>query len=364
MTSLAVAEALAGGLAEAWPGADLICRPLSSGGEGLVATVDAACSGSRRSATVNDDRGRIRDIPYWISACGSLAVVELARLSQPSMSRRPDTTKACSSRAAGSLIAEAARSGAQQILVGAGDYDATDGGVGALSGLGFEMIDRHGASAGGDEAIGSVTPVATAAEIDDLRGRISVLWDRAHPMTGPAGAAAAWGRRTGAEGAHIREIDASLRAVARALATAFARDPATVPEAGAGGGLAGAMWASMDARLIPGAETVAQMVDLNAAMVGVDLVVTAVSRLGERCGPGDVPGLLAQRCEDRAVPLLVFAPKISPADEAWGAERGAALIPFVSGPVTPADAILGAPSLLPRAASRTARLWALARGSA
>ncbi|MDV7213854.1 glycerate kinase, partial [Azotobacter beijerinckii] len=52
-----VASAIAAGLGEVWPQAELLCRPMADGGEGTVEAVIAAVGGERRETLVRGPLG-------------------------------------------------------------------------------------------------------------------------------------------------------------------------------------------------------------------------------------------------------------------------------------------------------------------
>lgn len=65
LSAVAVAQALAAGVHDAIPDADVVCVPMADGGEGSLDVVLAASSGQRRSAQVMDANG---DLVWQIGA--------------------------------------------------------------------------------------------------------------------------------------------------------------------------------------------------------------------------------------------------------------------------------------------------------
>jgi glycerate 2-kinase len=129
------------------------------------------------------------------------------------------------------------------------------------------------------------------------------------------------------------------------LAGRLPRDPRGVPMTGAGGGLAGGLWAQFDAELVSGAAFVLGAVGYDARMRAARAVITGEGRLDRQSLVGKVVSEVATRARQAGVPChavvgsntldlfdlrildlqLVLEASTLPELEAAGAELGAAI---------------------------------------
>lgn len=83
------------------------------------------------------------------------------------------------------------------------------------------------------------------------------------------------------------------------------RPYADLPGAGAAGGL-GAALAALGAELVPGAETVLDLVGFDGRVGRADLVVTGEGRVDATTAEGKAPAVVAERCSRAGVRCVVF----------------------------------------------------------
>jgi len=152
--------------------------------------------------------------------------------------------RAATARATGERVAAAVAAGAEVVLVAAGGVVDFDGGDGVV-----EAIEDGGGLRG-----------AALVVLCELR--------------------AAWDRKAG-----------ELR-----------RDPRGVPMTAAGGGLAGALWAQYDARLVAGAPFVLDELGFDARMRAAHAVIVGEGRLDRATLEGRVAGEIATRARQSGVP--------------------------------------------------------------
>ncbi|MBU1429693.1 glycerate kinase [Myxococcota bacterium] len=353
-SAVAVADALAEGLRDAWPGVEIDARPLSDGGEGLLAVVAAARRGEERVTPTTGPHGEPLFAGYWRAESEPIAVVEVARAAGLSVTARRDPLKATSAGVA-PLILAAVEGGARRIELGAGGSATVDGGAGLLMGLGYALRDARGREIPfGGEGLRQLTSITPPAQ-DPLKGAtLRLLSDVTNPLLGPLGAAAVYGPQKGADVAAIAALEAGLERLAAVLFDTFGRDPRGLAGGGAAGGLVGGLWAVLGAEVTPGFEAIAELVGLDEALMSADLVLTGEGRVDEQTCHGKTVGRLLSRTGDR--PTWIFAGEITAAGEAAFGGR-AALIPIVDAPMSLAAAMAATRPLLRRAASRAARRW-------
>lgn len=262
-------------------GVEAVELPIADGGTGTAEVLMAALGGEWHEASVSDPVGRpVR--ARWLLLPDGTAVVEsaeaigLARLSPGEL----DPMRA-SSRGLGELIDAALDAGPAALLVCLGDSATVDGGAGLM------------------EVLGALPVPARAA--CDVR----------NPLLGERGAAAAFGPQKGATPEQVVELEARLAAMGSL------RPFASLPGAGAAGGLGAAM-AALGAELVQGAELVLELVGFRAHARSSGLVVTGEGTVDRSTAEGKAPGVALRICREEGIRCAVFGGRIE--QELQGAE--------------------------------------------
>ena len=354
-TNIAAARAMALGVGDTWPDAKVTQCPLADGGEGTLSALAAAAPGGEATVPVIGPHGEALNAAYWRGAKGT-AVIESARAIGLPQTRYRDPLSATSA-GAGMLCAAALVAGHRALRLACGGSATVDGGVGALSALGFRFLDAAGRPLppGG----GALIHLAEIIPPPEVPAGVEIWCDVKNPLLGPAGAATVYGPQKGADAAAVAQLEAGLARLARVLADTFGRDPSEVVGAGAAGGLAGGVWAALGAPLLSGFDVIAEMVGLDAHLSSADLVLTGEGRLDDQTAQGKTVAGVLERAQRVDVPVWAFAGDLAPS-VAGAAPDGVVFVPIVEGPMTLSDAMGAAPSLIRRAVARS---FALARTS-
>ncbi len=288
LTAHEAALAIARGLAAGGVG-DIEILPLADGGEGTMEAIVRARGGRILMASATDPLGREVEGAFALLEGGKVAVVEQAQASGLwRVAAGERDAVGATSRGTGELIAAAIESGAREVLVTVGGSATSDGGRGALEALGGHFTTRR-------------------ADLDELRRRLrgvrlSVACDVRNPLAGAAGAAATFAPQKGATAAEVEAIEKRLRAWAALARRATGHDPAAEPMTGAGGGLAGGLWAFAGAKLRPGAALVLDVVGFDARAHDAFAVVTGEGRLDRQTLGGKLVFEVATRARQGGIP--------------------------------------------------------------
>ncbi|HLI60652.1 MAG TPA: glycerate kinase [Solirubrobacteraceae bacterium] len=306
LTGAEVAAALADGIRERRPDAEVIALPVADGGDGSLAAFEAA-GFERVALTASDAVGR--PAPTWYVRRGATAVVELAQVVGLAGLGGALAPLTASSRGLGEVIAHALDGGCERVLVGIGGSASTDGGVGMVQALGARVRDAAGADVGPGGA-GAAT--AAALDLSNLHGavahaRIEIASDVDNPLTGPHGAAAVYGPQKGADPAQVAELDAALAHWADLVAATTGRDHRLDPGAGAAGGVGFAAIAVLRARLQPGAELILKRLAFGDALARARLIVTGEGSLDAQTLRGKAPAAVAAAGRAAGVPVIAVA---------------------------------------------------------
>lgn len=240
LTAREAAEAIAEGVRDALPDAEIVQVPMADGGEGTVQSLIDATGGIPVTKQVTGPLGAPVDATYGMLGDGRTAVIEMAEASGigyvDDRTRNPRITTTFGT---GELVRDALDRGARSIIIGLGGSATNDGGAGMAQALGVHLLD-----ADGNELPGGGAALARLATVDisELDPRLAetelcLASDVTNPLTGERGASAVFGPQKGADPDTVRELDSALRHYARVLREQLDRDIEEVPGAGAAGGL-------------------------------------------------------------------------------------------------------------------------------
>lgn len=314
LTAREVATAIADGWRAVRPDDELVLVPMSDGGEGLLDAV-ATSEDTWVTTEVAGPHGHPVEAAFLLRADGS-AVIESAQACGlhlvPEDRRTPGLA---TTYGVGQLLDAARDVGATRLLVGLGGSATVDGGTGALNGLGLRLTvaDGSGLKIGGDD-LHRVRHVAWgwAGDWDDVE--VVLLADVPQAL---AEAAPVFGPQKGATEVEVVALRAALETWAdvaeRDLAGPVHRDD---PGTGAAGGLGfGLGRALRGVRIERGVDVVADLVGLDAALVGADIVVTGEGRLDPTSFGTKVVGGVTSWAREADVRTLAVVGAVAPGTE-------------------------------------------------
>lgn len=358
-----VAAAIAEGLAEVLPQAQLVCCPMADGGEGTMDAIVAACAGEQRRLEVVGPLGGAVTAHWGWLAQSHTAIIEMAQASGLQLLDLAQRDACRSSTyGTGQLIAAALDAGAQRIILAIGGSATNDAGSGMLRALGLRLRDAQGRElAEGGEALAALASIDISALDPRLaQVQIEVAADVDNPLCGPNGASAIFGPQKGASPEQVQALDRALGHFADHCARLLERDVRDFPGCGAAGGMGFAAKAFVDAQFRPGIEVVAELAGLEQAVRGADLVITGEGRFDAQTLRGKTPFGVARIAKAHDVPVVVIAGTLGDGYEALYAHGIDAAFAVTSGPMTLQQACAQAAPLLRARARDIARLWCLA----
>ncbi|MFE0025342.1 glycerate kinase [Amycolatopsis sp. NPDC059021] len=361
LTAVEAAEAIALGVRDALPDAEVLTCPVADGGEG---TLDVLAAAGARIVELRV-RGPLDDtVDARYAVLGGTAYIESARACGIEfVEPAPATALAAHTWGVGELLGHALANGARGLVLTVGGTASTDGGAGMLAALGAGVFDAFDAPIG--LGGGTLARVATV-ELGPARDRlgkvgVSVATDVTNPLVGPYGAAAVFGPQKGAGPHEVELLDGALSRWAQALHAAGAPDVSEVPGAGAGGGVAAGAIAGLGGKVESGFDLIAALTGVDAALDGADLVITGEGSLDAQSLSGKAPAGIAARAAKRGADLLVLAGRIQLSPEqltalgvAGGPAGAAALIDHAS---SLTDATRNAATHLRTQAAALTRTW-------
>ena len=355
-----VARAIALGLAEVWPDAELVECPMADGGEGTMEAILAASQGELRRLAVRGPLGQTVEAGWGWLAQSRTAIIEMAQASglQWVPTEQRDACRS-STWGTGELIAAALAAGARRIVLAIGGSATNDGGSGMLRALGLRLLDADGkALEEGGLALARLAHI-DASDLDPRLAevQVEVAADVDNPLCGPNGASAIFGPQKGASPQQVQALDQALGHFADHCARLRGEDVRDVPGCGAAGGMGFAAKAFMGAQFSPGVEVVAELAGLDALVQGADLVVTGEGRFDAQTLRGKTPMGVARVAKRHGVPVVVLAGTLGEGYQQLYAHGIDAACALVNGPMSLEQACANAPTLLQARAGDIARLW-------
>jgi len=359
----AICAAVARGLRRVWPDAEVRACPMADGGEGTLAAV-LSRGGERRVRGIAGAGGNQRCAAYGIVAApeGATAIIEVAEIVGIT---DPDglavAVTARSTGGVGELIVALLDAGVRRFMIGLGGSSTNDGGAGMLAALGLRLVAHSGDAVVPTPAGLATLASADAGGLDQRLGgcAITIMSDVNNPLCGERGATAIFGPQKGVRADEIAPIDALLARFAALAERAVGRSAADRPGAGAAGGLGFALQL-VGGSFRSGAEVVADLIGLDAALAGADWAFTGEGRTDAQTLLRKAPFVVAERARAAGVPITLLSGAIDSAalPELGRVFDGCFALP--AGPMLLADCIAQANVLLADRAGEIARVWAVA----
>ena len=271
-----VAAALAAGVRERWPGAEVVEMPLADGGEGTLDALVGPMGARMMKAEVHDPLGR--PVQALWAQTGTTAILEVAQACGLQLLKREERNPLkASSYGVGELLLAAYEKGCRHFIVGLGGSAVCDGGKGMLEVPGLKFLK-------------------------DIT--LELLCDVDAPFVGPRGAARVFAPQKGASPEDVEVLEARMTAWAREMQAETGIDVSDLPGAGAAGGLGGALMAYWGARRVSGIDRVLELVGFEKAARGADLIITGEGKSDAQTLMGKVPQGVLQKAKGTPVALL------------------------------------------------------------
>lgn len=291
LSAVDAANAMADGIRQVAPEAEIDCCPVGDGGEGTLEALRAAAALDVKIVEVSGPFGEDMNAGFGLFAGGQRAFVESAQCIGlnlvPPEARDPTLT---TSFGVGELILQAAEIGVLEIVVGVGGSSTNDGGCGMAQALGFRFFDAT------DKLINEPISGSILHKIDRIESlhvaetlqqlNIIVASDVSNPLTGAYGAAAIYAPQKGADAGQVSMLDAGLAHLAEIVRRDIGVDIDELAGAGAAGGLGGGLVAFAGARIKSGIDMILDAVGFHDRVVGRDLCLTGEGRLDEQSNSG------------------------------------------------------------------------------
>ena len=291
------------------PDAEVKLLPMSDGGEGMVNSYHRMMGGDLIDAAVSGPLGEKVSAAYLMLS-DRTAVIEMSSAAGLPMVEGREDPFNTTTFGVGELLLDAKRRGAKAILLGIGGSCTNDCGIGIASALGYRFFDHAGSEVA--PLAKNLSAIASIAAPDATFGiPLRVACDVDNPLLGENGATRTFGPQKGASPQTVEILESGMAQFARILsAYCGIPDLASIPGAGAAGGMGAACMAFWGGKLVPGAELLLETAQFDLMLQNTDYVFTGEGRIDWQSAHGKVIGTIAAHCKTAGVPCIALCGSI------------------------------------------------------
>lgn len=308
LTSLQAANAVKEAVLKANENSTVIVKPLADGGEGTVEAL-SSLDGEIVQITVKGPLLKPVKAKYCILKKDNTAVIEMAAASGITLisesERNPLNT---TTFGVGQMICDAINRGCRRFIIGIGGSATNDGGVGMLTALGFEFLDKNKAPIElGAKGLKNLHTISTDKVLPELcECTFNIACDVENTLCGENGCSAVFGAQKGATDKMIADMDLWLENYSEKAKKISPKADKDAKGAGAAGGLGFAFLSFMNASLQSGIDIVLQETRLEEDIKNADIVVTGEGRLDSQTAMGKAPIGVARLAKKYNKKVLAF----------------------------------------------------------
>lgn len=339
---------------------DCVCDhvAVADGGEGTTEAVLSAVSGERIELDVTGPLGETARAFYG-KLDENRAVMEMAAASGlPMVPHEKRDPRKTTTYGTGEMIRDALSRGFRDISIAIGGSATNDGGMGCMRALGVKFLDENGqelCGCGGD-LIRVKTIDASGIDPRVKETRFTVMCDVSNPLCGKDGATYTFGKQKGGTPEILDALEAGMQNYRDVIKAQFGCDLDTVSGAGAAGGLGGALLVFLSATLKSGIETVLDLIDFDARLADVSMVVTGEGRTDWQSAFGKVMQGIGLRCRKHEIPAVAVVGSLGEGAEKMYDCGIDSMMTTVNAPMELSEALSRAEELYEAAAVRLFRM--------
>lgn len=331
--------------------------PVADGGEGTTDAVVKARSGEIITVPVH---GPLMEMEqgFYGRLSDTEAILEMAAASGlpmvPEEKRNPLNT---TTYGTGELLKAALDAGYTEIAIAIGGSATNDGGMGFASALGIRFLDQEGnVLEGRGENLEKVAHIDMSG-LDPAvqKAHFTVMCDVTNPLCGPNGATYTFGKQKGGTPEILDRLEKGMQNYRDVIIREFGINPDEIQGSGAAGGLGAALKVFLHAEMKSGIETVLDLIDFDARLEGVDLVVTGEGRTDWQSCFGKVMQGVGDRSAKHQVPVAALCGGLGPDYEKIYAHGIRSIMTTVDGPMPVKEALDNASELYYKGAIRMFR---------
>ncbi len=286
----------------------VVTHPLADGGDGSLDVLEQHLDLETVTTTVNDPLFRPIKASYKKTA--DSAYIEMAAASGlVLLSPEEQNCMYTTTYGTGELIMDAIKKNVKTIYLSIGGSATCDAGIGMAQALGFSFLDQNrepikpvGKNL---KKIAFVVPPKNSKPLANIR--FVTLCDVDNPLYGKQGAAHVFAAQKGANQEEIKILDQGLVHFANLAKQQLNNDIATIPGAGAAGGLGGGSIAFLNASLQSGIKTMLEITRFSEVIEKTDLIFTGEGKIDQQTLNGKVIHGVSKLAKAKNIPVYVIS---------------------------------------------------------
>lgn len=286
------------------PNVKITQLPMADGGEGMTEAYLRICGGQKIMVTVPGPLGTPVQGFYGLLPDGS-AVIEMAAAAGLPLVEGKNRLMEASTYGVGVLIRHAAEHGATRILLGLGGSATNDCGIGMAAALGYRFYDAF------DRQVSPLAKHLTQIARFELEYplppvEITAACDVDNPLYGSRGATAVFGPQKGGKSEELIILEQGMKHIAGVMERVAGQPIASIPGAGAAGGMGAGVLCFLKGRLRSGVEMLLDAAGFNQLLEHADLVITGEGCMDIQSLHGKVLYGIGRRCQNYNVPCIAI----------------------------------------------------------
>lgn len=290
--------------------------PMADGGDGLIEALTTSLQSEVLSIPVRDSLFRLREARLALlkTVDGPTAVIEAADTAGSAiLALHERQTMVATTYGVGELILHAVERGYKRVIIGLGGGITTDCGMGLAQALGVTFLDRDGKVLQPicNQGFNAFSMIEVhdikldQLKIDLNKVEILVAADVDIPLLGARGQAITFGPQKGANNSEIAYFERGFTNMTDVIRRCLKRD-IDIPMAGAAGGMAAGLYGIFGAKLLLGAELVAQELGLADKIMASDLLIVGEGKMDRSTFHRKAPHYLAEMAAACNVPVIAI----------------------------------------------------------
>ena len=342
LTSLQAGNAVKDAICRLHGDAEVLVKPLADGGEGTVEALAETSNAYMVETEVHGPLMKPVTAKYCILNDTNTAVIEMASASGITLissdERNPLET---TTYGVGEIIKDAIKRGCRRFIIGIGGSATNDGGIGMLTALGYEFLDKNNTpivlGAKGLQNLHSINMDKVLPELKDCH--FNIACDVTNPLCGKDGCSAVYGPQKGATTDMIKDMDTWLENYSKIAKTISSKADKDYAGAGAAGGLGFAFLSFTNAVLKSGIKIILEETNMENAIKTADIVITGEGRLDSQTVMGKAPIGVAKLAKKYGKKVIAFSGCVTDDAEVCNEHGIDAFFPILRGVATLEEAL-------------------------
>ena len=277
---------------------------IADGGDGTLDAVIKQKRGKFITETVCDPLFERISARYGVF--GNSAIISMCECSGLTLVPEPlrDPLKT-TSYGTGELIRRAISAGKNKIYITLGGSATNDGGLGALTALGYKFIKKDGSVAKGvGGELGEIAAIDDGEAVDIGKTEFIILSDVTNRLTGEKGAARTFARQKGASDEQIEFLERGMLNFKKVIGEHYKTDADDIVGGGAAGGLGASLCVFLNAEIRSGVEEVLSIAQFDKTAKDADIIITGEGKIDGQSKDGKVVSGVIAHAHKLGVPVI------------------------------------------------------------